>query len=203
MKTKQTKIVFNLKKGFSIGEVLIALFVLTFGTIAAIYLMTGSMKDSMRARDLLIASMLSQEGTELVRNIRDNNVTEKGEDGVRREVFAGFPVSNGSCTVDYDYDVNTDNSPSFITKLKCSTSSYELFYKNTGGATFYTHESTSNPTRFKRKIIIESEGVGIKSVVSMVVWNGREFPNGTEDCSIGQNCVFTKTVLTAWLNFKD
>jgi len=61
------------KKGFSIGEVLIAAFILTVGVVSAVTLLTRSIVDTIDSRNLVIASQLAQEGTELVRNQRDNN----------------------------------------------------------------------------------------------------------------------------------
>lgn len=192
-------------KGFSIGEVLLALFVLTFGITVSIYLMAGSMQDTMRSRDLLVASMLSQEGTELMRNIRDNNVTEKNSStGQRFEAFYGFPSGNGVCAVDYGYITDTPNNAGFLNNaLDCTSPSYDLYLKeDNDGNFFYSHNSTDTLTKFKRKIIVEDEGVGKKSIVSMVVWNGREFPNNKKECNIGQDCTYSETILTAWINFE-
>lgn len=193
----------NTKKGFSIGEVLLALFVLAFGITTSIYLMAGSMQDTMRSRDLLVASMLSQEGTELMRNIRDNNVTEKDPGtGVRNDPFYGFPSSNSSCSVDYSFDAdNENNDSSFLSDLSCGTSSYDLYLsEDDTGVMFYTHNG-GELTKFKRKIII-GYASGKRSITSMVVWNGRDFPNSKEDCNIGQDCTYSETILTAWIDIE-
>lgn len=201
---QKTKNKTKIKKGFSLGEVMLALFVLAFGITTSIYLMAGSMQDTMRSRDLLVASMLSQEGTELIRNIRDNNVTEKNPStDDRNEPFFGFPSGNGSCTVDYDYDPDTtNNDSSFVAaSLSCSSSSYELYFKEgDDGNLFYTH-SGGDLTKFKRKIIIGHEGEGKKSIKSMVVWDRDDFPS-VENCLIGQNCTYSETVLTAWIDIE-
>lgn len=204
MNTKQkskNKIV--IKKGFSIGEVLLALFVLAFGIMISVYLMAGSMQDTMRSRDLLVAAMLSQEGTELMRNIRDNNVTEKNFDTDERlDPFFGFPNGNGECSVDYEYDTDSPNDGSFQENaLDCLSASYELYFrKGDGGELFYSHNS-GELTKFKRKIIVSDEGEGKKGIVSMVIWNREDFPD-LEDCFIGQNCTYSETILTAWINFE-
>ena len=196
------------KKGFSIGEVLLALFVLTFGITVSIALMSGSMQDTMKSRDLLVASMLSQEGTELMRNLRDNNVTEKSsKTGERSDAFLEFPKGDGACSVDYEYVTDTPNNANFLNEsLDCTSPSYDLYLNeiddgSVSGIKFYSH-SGDDLTKFKRKIIVGNEGVGKKSIVSMVVWNGRDFPNSKEECNIGQDCTYSETILTAWINFE-
>lgn len=210
MKTKKQKNNNKTKvmKGFSIGEVLLALVVLSFGMMASISLMSGSMQDTMRSRDLLVASMLSQEGTELVRNIRDNNVTEKSAEDVYGEAFTGFPATGKKyCTVDYDFNADlSGNSFNFLQGLNCSSPSYELYFvqKGSNGDLFYSHKGSGddNLTKFKRRIIISNEAPGKKGVVSMVVWDGTEFPDNKSECNIGQNCTYSETILTAWINIE-
>ncbi|MCK4635440.1 MAG: hypothetical protein KAT32_01120 [Candidatus Moranbacteria bacterium] len=204
MKIKKQKTI-KVKKGFSIGEVLLALFVLAFGIMTSVYLMAGSMQDTMRSRDLLVAAMLSQEGTELMRNIRDNNVTEKNSStDVRSEPFTGFPSGDGECSINYEYDTDTDyNNASFLSSLNCP-SSYELYFREgDNGNLFYSHEGSSdNLTKFKRKIIVGYEGELKRNIVSMVIWNRDDFPNDKSECNIGQNCMYSETILTAWINLE-
>ncbi len=202
-KQKNNRLVKTMK-GFSLGEVMLALFVLAFGITASIALMAGSMQDTMRSRDLLVASMLSQEGTELIRNIRDNNVTEKSSEGVFGEAFNGFPtVEKKYCTVEYNFDADLPrNDFDFLDGLDCSTSSYDLYFKKIDGESFYSHENSGEGTKFKRRIIISNEGEGKKGVVSMVVWNDKEFPESQDKCKIGQNCTYSETILTAWINIE-
>jgi hypothetical protein len=212
----------KMKNGFSIAEVLIALFVLSFGIMSAIFLMAGSMKDTMEARDLVVASMLSQEGTELVRNIRDNNVTEVDKDsGVREDPFIGF--SDSDCIVDYDYHVDTDGSSSDAGEyyfsdnvLDCSVSEedFNLYFRaETIGGTdvkFYSHFGSGDAlTKFKRKIILTElsddgqENASMIKVSSMVVWDGVDFPSSVEECHFGQKCIYSETILTNWIHFDN
>ncbi len=201
-KKQKTKNNIKTKKGFSIGEVLLALFVLAFGIATSIALMAGSMQDTMRSRDLLVASMLSQEGTELMRNMRDNNVTEKTLDGSSSsKPFEGF--LDGSCVIDYAYstDSSPNNSGSFLDNLDCPSSSYELYFREgDNGNLFYSHTSTDKLTKFKRKIIVDGDD-NRKSITSMVIWNREDFPEPAE-CFIGQDCTYSETILTAWIDIE-
>ena len=55
-------------------EMMIAAFVLTVGITGALNLIVSVMRNSMNTRNAVIASGLAQEGIELIRNIRDNNM---------------------------------------------------------------------------------------------------------------------------------
>jgi Tfp pilus assembly protein PilV len=60
-------------KGFSFIEVMFSVFLISVGITAAISLITLGIKKSTENRRQLIAVMLSQEGIELARNIRDTD----------------------------------------------------------------------------------------------------------------------------------
>ncbi|MDO8529622.1 MAG: dockerin type I domain-containing protein [bacterium] len=83
-------------RGFSLIEVMIACFVLTVGILAMIDLMAISIRNSIGARDQIIASELAQEGMELVRNIRDNNFAND-----KKAFEDKFPnVDRDNCRID-------------------------------------------------------------------------------------------------------
>ena len=85
--------------GFSLGEVLLAGFVLTVGLLSISALMAKSLKNSFENRDSIIAVELAQEGVELVRNVRDNSFIADA-DG-----FAKFS-GNKHCRIDYNDPIN-------------------------------------------------------------------------------------------------
>ena len=70
------------KKGFSLIEVLISLLILSTGIAAVVLLMMQSIRSSQTSRDQIIASMLAQEGIELMRNYRDNNTSSFNTTGI-------------------------------------------------------------------------------------------------------------------------
>jgi len=61
------------KKGFSIIEILVAGTFLTIAIVSAFSLLGPAIQKASYTNDVLIASMLAQEGIELVMNIRDTN----------------------------------------------------------------------------------------------------------------------------------
>jgi len=66
-------IVYNNKKGFSILEIIVALFVIAMGMIGVLSLIVQNVQAQYINKNSLVASQLAQEGLELVRNKRDKN----------------------------------------------------------------------------------------------------------------------------------
>ena len=168
------------KKGFSLLEVLMALFVLSVGVTAMLSLITTSITASNRSKKAMVASQLAQEGVELVRNIRDTNFI------LGNPSFQG--ISNGACGLDV-------SAPT----LSCATPTFGLNLVNVAGVNYFLH-SGATPSGFSRKIAIFDSGTD-KKILSIVYWgSGWAVPpadNGS-DCQAGKNCVYTEAVLTTW-----
>jgi len=179
------------KKGFSIAEVMISSFVLVVGLTAIISLLIENIKQSVDIRSSIISSQLAQEGVELVRNIRDNNL-------VNEDAFLNnLPDSDeDDCIIDAIYGLNKGNGPE-----ACGSYDTKLYMNNSLG--FYGH-SGSAFSGFRRKIIFsdfeDSSGDGNVdnfSIASMVVWdiNASSFPD-LSDCNSGNKCTYVKDLLT-------
>jgi len=170
------------KKGFSLIEVLISLLIFSFGVAGVIFLMMNSVKDLQNMRDQVIASMLSQEGVELVRNLKDN------------EELDGPP---------YDFDEVNDCSGNKCEELRIDSTLLFFDKSNTHPeklyliGSFYVHDNAGTPTKFYRRIDLEVKGSIASSdreikVTSYVTWNSTGFGAvGTlpTDCTIGNKCV--------------
>ena len=160
------------KKGFSIAETLIAVFILVVGLVSLIFLTANSMKNSMDSRDQIIAGALAQEGVELVRNIRDTNLASGASN-----IFQNIPDTSTGC-IDYS------NS-------SVSSCGYQLYLS---GSNFYLHSSSGTiPTKFFRKIIISTLDANTKSITSYVSWNGSA-PDTTK-CNAANKCVSVQDTL--------
>lgn len=168
----------NKYPAFSIIEVLASLFLFSAAIIGTVSLMSGEIWKSIEKRNEAIAGQLSQEGIELVRNIRDNNWVKK------ENAFEGFDAGDIERKIDY-----TDLS----LKPLGGFSSTSLYLSGSG---FYSHSSTgSSETVFNRKIIINSLSPKQKEVFSMVAWNRDDFP-AIADCEFYNKCFYVKTVLS-------
>lgn len=219
------------EKGFSIGEVMVAMFILLVGMVDAIFLTVRSMGELYDSRDAIIATLLAQEGVELVRNVRDNNVTQMtcGSGGERCTAFEralsdayGFPSTTGSNILTCIIDCNTTGTQS---EFLCNSSPSKLYLNPETG--MYTHKSGGSDyddPQLERQIYIEydtsgTEGIGdldldnpedvdklIANVTSVVVFGGGDFPPPArikDECKISKGCVYAQTRLTSWINYGD
>lgn len=166
-------------KAFSFIEVMISVFLLSVGMIAVITLMSGSLRDSLDSRNQVIAAGLAQEGTELVKNIRDTNWKITGNTSFTNIPPVPVPAS---CIISYGSS----------SSLSCGGGVYLLNYDVDN---FYTHNA-GTPTRFQRKIIISDVGTD-KNIISMVIWGG-SFPADFSTCNTSTKCAFAPLTLTTY-----
>ncbi len=191
MISKQTKKQQPGLKGFSIGETLLSITILTVGILATMQLLVGNMRDAQLSRDIVIASGLVQEGIELVRNVRDNDFADGG-DGF---TFArtGFMAGWSHCRIQYD-DTRVTCLP-----VRASDNQYELGFDGNG---FYRHNGGTD-TKFKRYIYINQQTPAAgpyADVISFVYWGTFTPPSdGTVgNCTLVNRCIFSRDRLTSW-----
>jgi Tfp pilus assembly protein PilV len=178
--------------GFSFMEVMLSVFVLSIGIVGVMPLFVSSLRESLDIRDQVAASMLAQEGVELVQNFRDNNRVSEASEGVFDS--STFPTtSSDNCWVSYDSNgVSCDGT-------------YRL---NLDANNFYIHNAIgTSATKFQRSIEIEykkmdddvTDNAGAEKaiVTSMVIW-GSAFPDAINDCNTAHKCVYASLVLTNW-----
>lgn len=181
------------KKGFSIAEAMIATAVLVVGLSGILFLISNSVIQSIDSRNQIIASALAQEGVELARNARDNNVI--GGNNAFSNIPGGFPAVNGNdCIVVYDQP-----------RLTCGNTGYNYLLGLVNN--YYSYSYTDIPTKFSRKINVEyfdSNGVSTNAInaasakiTSIVTWNGLwiAYPDPF-NCQVDDKCVSAQTILT-------
>ncbi len=145
---------FNLKeeKGFTILELIIAVFVLTVGIIGAYVAVQSPLHYANVYKDQLVASYLAQEGVELVRNIRDTNWLQGFE---ADDWKAGLVASAGFDGCDSDYFCEVDyNDTALLSSLVAASSGYKLRLDDNN---FYNYDAGDDLTNFRRKITITPE----------------------------------------------
>jgi type II secretory pathway pseudopilin PulG len=171
--------------GFSLVEVIISVFLVAVGLIAVISLLSGTLSNSIDSRNQVIAVLLAQEGTELVRNIRDNNW--ESNDPPATHSFDNI-TNYADCTIDYVTHVIEGAPASHILKIN--------------GDGFYAHSGLTN-TKFQRKIIISDEldingiSTGNKIIDSLVIWGGSVFP-AVADCNTTSKCAYSQLALSIY-----
>lgn len=177
--------------GFSLGEVLLSVAVLTVGILPVMSAMVGGFRSSLESRDIIVASGLAQEGTELVKNVKDNNVLAGNE-----TLQSWLPETGSSwnnCRIDTDDPVFTPGE-----NITCGTASFGLSMQSSG---VLGHGSGG---KFNRKIFLSYEGSGSEErvvCVSAVYW-GNFVPSDMDEvrsgCRAAHECVYAESVLTPW-----
>lgn len=153
------------ERGFTILEVLMAIFVLTLGVSASFALVQQSVASVNSLKSKLVAAYLVQEGMELIKNVRDTNLLTQREDPILAWDENLPPITCGSY-----FEIDYKN------QILCYSG--EGHYLNNESAGFYSY-SAGDRTIFKRKITIDekTEGPleGMKVTVE-VSWQDRGIP---------------------------
>ena len=137
------------RSGFTLIEVIVAIFILTIGVMGAYAVVQQIIASTSITSSRLVAAYLAQEGIEIVRNIRDTNF------------ILGNDWDNGLGTGEKEVDYTMEN------ELESWTDRY-LKIKSNG---FYNYDSGS-PTRFKRKITITKVEAYKREILVEVFWEG-------------------------------
>jgi len=127
------------KRGFTIIEAIVAIFVITTGIVGVLTLVTQTISSATYSSDRLIAAYLAQEGIEIVRNIRDTNWLE-----------GAATWNDGLGVGEYEGDYN--DSDLTVCPSICDYDNNLRFLKIDGG--FYGYPLSGTETKFKRKITI-------------------------------------------------
>jgi len=175
---------------------MLAVFIMSLGILATLQLFLVSARDIMDERDSIIASMLAQEGVELIRSIRDDNWAQRtcpvqsSCPSGWEDTFANLPNSdNVNCRVDI-------NSSAVSAATDCGGVSKIL---NLDGSNRYVH-SAGIATKFRRRISFDYSNAGdstILDAISFVSWDNRE-PEDITNCTIENKCIFSRVILRNW-----
>ncbi len=195
LKNKINKSKKQVLKGFSLGEVLLSVFILGTVMTAALGLMASNLRYMINSQDQVIATGLAQEGTELVLNLRDNN-WENGREAFFNGTNSYFPNNNDAIRrIDYNdgrfYNASLDR----------------IYLRNN----FYCYSPLGTPTKYRRRVIVNYyDGSGNSTnrasaesakITSVVIW-GNSFPNTTNidksNCNINNKCAFSIITLYKW-----
>lgn len=142
-------------KGFTLIEVLAAMFIVVMGVVGIFGLVTRTVSSTSSMNSQLVASYLAQEGLEMVRNIRDANFLKIHKGGVG-QWDDGLMSCAAGCGADYN-DVALGSFQNTLLKL------------NNG---FYTYDAGTD-TIFTRKITIESVPPDLLKVSVDVLWQDK------------------------------
>jgi prepilin-type N-terminal cleavage/methylation domain-containing protein len=199
---------YNYKKGFTLIEIVIAIFILSFcliGIFSAYSIVVIATSDT---KDRLTATYLGQEGMEIVRNIRDTNWLNMDICASGGTPPNGMPCSGIFCKADY----------SSTADLKPYT---HLDYLKIDSNGFYNY-AFGTPTKFQRKIIVKPvtdvdwKYDHILKVIVQVFWDKKATilssgVKASDGCcpditnpkclNAGSNCITMEETLYDWYNY--
>ena len=157
----------NMTKGFTLAEVIVAIFILTVGIIGVSALITSTISSAIHSSNKLVAAYLAQEGIEIIRNIRDTNWIQQSTNWDE-----GLTICSAGCEA--DYNISTAEDPTLT-----SYGSGRFLYID-GTNRFYRYIDIPGPsdavTKFKRKITITSIDVDTLNVSAFVSWEEKGIP---------------------------
>ena len=152
-----------IERGFTLLEMLVAIFVITVGLIGGMSAILQTLTLFSFSSSRLTAAYLAQEGIEIVRNIRDTNWLEAGT--AVNDWDEGLTNCLNGCIVGYNHSYGPDlidpNLPAFADQ-----------FLNIDGNSFYSY-SPGDPTKFQRKIIIQKTDPDRLDVRVEVIWSER------------------------------
>jgi len=142
------------KAGFTLLEVIVAIFVVNVALLALLSLMSYTSINSRTSANRLIALNLAQEGIEIVRNYRDaaSNWTS---------------WFSSAQTGDYRAKIALTSPYNWI--LERNPATFQLRYNSALG--LYHHQENGDPLSiFSRRIRIEAVSANQKKVIATVSW---------------------------------
>ena len=141
-------------------ETLVILFIVSIGLMAVLSLTRKSVQFQGVKNNLIIASYLSEEGLELMRNIRDTNII-MGNNYDAWDYLSSPEIGEHYYVVDYNLNaVSVENEVSD-----------PILRLDEHG--FYGHDETGDETIFRRLITVRKEGTASSSIESLVSWEDR------------------------------
>ncbi len=177
----------KIKKAFSLIEILVGIFIFLMWLVSIYAIITSTLKLNSYNRDYIVASNLSREQIELVRNIRDTNFAKIQNYKILNPNLA-YSTSNIFKTGSY-YKIENDFSPSASFPVKVEESanfiedknrlwentSYRLCLNSDSLYVYCNWDSSLKKTPFYKYIKIE-EVLGYPNsfkVISKISWNNR------------------------------
>ena len=133
----------TLPVGFSVLEVVMALFIVTIGVLGVASLALQNLQVQYINKNVLIAAQLAQEGLELVKNVRDQNWLILGNS------WDQDLVNDGTYAIDYQGRSSINSVVNLI-----SEAGARLYLDSNG---FYTHTVTATSTNFSRLITVAQQ----------------------------------------------
>lgn len=160
------------KKGFTLIEVISVIAILMLVLVGVSSLVIQNLQAQNLNRNFLIASMLAQEGLELVRNKRDYNWLMMMSDDTWDWKYGEGASTDSDIIQDYHYAI--EHTGTIDGSVDSLDDNGAILYLDSDG--YYNHTAGA-PTIFRRIITIEYEDDDIIELSCRVRWNHRHKNN--------------------------
>lgn len=162
-------------RGFTLVEVMVAVFVLTISVSSLMTLLSSSLFAAKYARNEITANYLSQEVIDYIRNERDTIVFLNNPDS--NQGWNNFVSKYQMCSDEVDncyIDVNKDIGPTKCPANECFLYFDERAEKNV----FYNYDNIGQITNFERKLIFSQNLSNLDeiNVEVIVYWKNGGIP---------------------------
>lgn len=142
------------KKGFTLIEVLLSMFIITVAVLGLYNGINYSYNSIEKAKEKFTAAYLAEEGVELAKNVRDSNFVAGSEDWLNG--LRGCTSSYG-CRMDYDdIGLTVNNSAGEKTPLLINSNGFYNY--NAGTQTIFSRKivmtTTSDPNKVKISVTV-------------------------------------------------
>lgn len=168
----------NMKKGFTILEVILAISVLTLAIGGSFGLLQQTLSAASLSNSKLIAVYLAQEGIEIARNIRDNN-------WLNQRTIPGLSWKEG-------LNIGPNEASYDSALISLIGDARNLYIDDTNG--FYNYNENGTKTKFKRIITITETGDDALDVAVNVQW--QEKIGGTQSIEV-------REILYNWYGYDE
>ncbi len=137
----------NKNSGFSLLESVVAIFIVSMALVSILAVSQTTIRAQTINKNAIVASMLAQEGLELVRNVRDTNWRSLPPAANWYDNI----VHDGTYTIyskPSDNSIIIDDTPDAISDSGC------LLYQDANG--YYVHSAAGTATIYRRLITIDN-----------------------------------------------
>ena len=152
--------------GFTLLEIIIAIFFVTVGMGGAFTVIQKSFSILSLSGSRLVAANLAQEGIEVVRNIRDTNWLES------EQYDKGLGVPHPDLSL-VDYQVQYDDGEADIVVCAVPCAYDDMVFLNIDATNGFYNYDAGNATKFKRKITINKITADSMKITVDVIWKER------------------------------
>lgn len=155
------------QRGFTLIETLVAIMMVSIAFLGIYAAASKYAQQTKQIKETYIASLLGQEGIEIVRNIRDYNWVNSAtwDNNLTSCSCSGNPPTGG-CQADYTY-ANGSALSAYSDSSYLYIASGNSFYK------YITSPSSSDvKTNYKRQICLDTTRSGIIGITVYVYWTG-------------------------------